>query len=289
MEATFESGLRKREEQTELWRVPELGNAEVLHARYHDHRFERHAHGQFAISIIDRGAGSFLYRGGRRTAPAGSLVALEPEREHTGEVVSDEGWFYRVLYPEPALLDRVACELAGRAHEWLHFPEPVIRDRDLAAAMDRLHRALADPSAAPVERESLFFFACEGLLSRHAKRQAEPRVPGSREPRAAALAREYLEDRYAEDVSLEDLSGVTGLSRYHLIRVFKEAVGLPPHAYLTGVRLNRAKELLTAGVPVGEVAAKVGFADQSHLTRRFKGTFGVTPGRFADRSGARSA
>ena len=88
-EAMYEVTLRKRQERAEFWCVPELGDAEALYAHYHDHRFERHAHAQFAISVVDRGAGSFRYRGGKRTAPAGSLVTLESGQKHTGEVVSD--------------------------------------------------------------------------------------------------------------------------------------------------------------------------------------------------------
>jgi AraC-like DNA-binding protein len=275
------------EERTEFWRVPELGDVEVLHVSYRDHRFERHAHEQFATSVIDRGGGSFRYRGERHVAPAGSLVALDPEEEHTGEVLSEEGWSYRILYPSAEVLGRAAAEVGGRSCGGLGFPEPVIHDPPLAAAMDRLHRSLEDPAAPALERESLFLSAYGRLFSRHAVRRVEPRETG-REPLAVERARECLEGCYARNVSLEDLSEVSGLSRYHLIRVFRKAVGLPPHAYLTRVRLERAKELLAAGTPVGEVAVRVGFADQSHLTRRFKGAFGITPGRFADYFTARS-
>jgi AraC-like DNA-binding protein len=281
-------GLKETGEHARLWCVPEFGGAEVLHVCYRAHRFERHAHEQFATSIIDQGAGAFRYRGERRVAPAGSLVALDAEQEHTGEVVSGEGWSYRILYPSAEVLGRVAAEVGGSTYGGFRFPEPVIRDLPLAAAMDRLHRSLEDPTALVLERESLFLFAYGRLLSRHAARRVEPREAG-RESLAVRRAREYLEGCYASNVSLEDLSVVSGLSRFHLIRVFKEAVGLPPHAYLTGVRLRRAKELLAAGVPVGEVAMRVGFADQSHLTRRFKGAFGITPGRFAAHFAARPA
>jgi AraC-like DNA-binding protein len=280
--------LKETGEHVRFWRVPEFGGAEVLHVRYREHRFERHAHEQFATSIIDVGAGAFRYRGERRVAPAGSLVALDPEQEHNGEVVSGDGWSYRILYPSAEILSRMAGEVGGRAHGGFRFPEPVIRDPRLAAVMDRLHRSLEDPAAPSLEREALFLFAYGRLLSCHAGRRVEPHEVG-REPLAVQRAREYLEECYASNVSLEDLAGVCGLSRYYLVRVFKDTVGLPPHAYLTGVRLRRAKELLAAGVPVGEAAVRVGFADQSHLTRRFKGAFGITPGRFAAHFAARPA
>ena len=59
------------------------------------------------------------------------------------------------------------------------------------------------------------------------------------------------------------------------------AHGLPPHAYLLQLRLGHAKRLLAAGEAPAAVAAAVGFVDQSHLSRRFKGAFGITPGQYA--------
>ena len=81
-------------------------------------------------------------------------------------------------------------------------------------------------------------------------------------------------------MTLEQLSRLTGLSRYHLVRVFGESVGVPPHAYLRQVRVGRAKALLAAGCPVAEAAVATGFADQSHLHRWFKRLWGVTPGGY---------
>ena len=64
-------------------------------------------------------------------------------------------------------------------------------------------------------------------------------------------------------------------------RAFRAAYGLPPHAYLTNLRVQRARELLDAGLRPAEVAAHVGFTDQAHLTRHFKRVVGVPPGAYA--------
>jgi len=63
--------------------------------------------------------------------------------------------------------------------------------------------------------------------------------------------------------------------------LFRKEVGLPPHAYLENVRVKRARELLLRGVPITDVSAAVGYADQSHLTNRFKRLLGMTPGQVA--------
>lgn len=79
---------------------------------------------------------------------------------------------------------------------------------------------------------------------------------------------------------MSGLARVAGLSAFHLCRVFRDAVGMPPHAYQTQVRVRQAKSLLRAGMPAAQVAAAAGFSDQAHLTRHFKQIVGVTPGRY---------
>ena len=135
-------------------------------------------------------------------------------------------------------------------------------------------------SPSDLERESRLLWAMTQLVSRHAERRPLGRHR-DREPRAVRRAREYLEGRYAENVSLECLSRVAGLSRFHLLRAFRDETGLPPHAYLLGVRLREAKSLLLDGVPVARAAQDAGFFDQSHFTRHFKRLVGVPPGQYA--------
>jgi len=102
-----------------------------------------------------------------------------------------------------------------------------------------------------------------------------------REPPAVRLAREYLEAHCASVVRLSTLAALTGLSAFHLVHVFRAAVGVPPYAYLVQCRARRAAALLREGHGVSAAACLAGFSDQSHLTRVFKRVLGVTPGRYA--------
>lgn len=99
-------------------------------------------------------------------------------------------------------------------------------------------------------------------------------------PRAVALALDYLEAHFAENVSLAELAALAGVDRFHLLRAFRRRLGLPPHLYQTQLRLRHARRLLLAGEPAAMAAAAAGFADQSHLIRKFKATYGVTPGQY---------
>jgi AraC-like DNA-binding protein len=81
-------------------------------------------------------------------------------------------------------------------------------------------------------------------------------------------------------VSVGELAVVASMSRFQLTRQFQQAFGLPLHAYHLRVRLEQAKGRLRCGEAIASVAADLGFVDQSHFHRRFKGAFGLTPGEW---------
>ncbi len=99
---------------------------------------------------------------------------------------------------------------------------------------------------------------------------------------------ELLRERLAESVSLDDLARYAELDKFHLCRAFRAQVGLPPHAYLTHLRIQRAKQLLAQGVRASDLAPRVGLYDQAQLTRHFRRIVGTTPARYGSaRSRAR--
>lgn len=261
-----------------FWRDPDLGGIELLHASFVTHTYGKHAHDTFALGVLESGAQSFQYRGARRNLFPGDIVLINPGEVHTGQSEHPDGYVYRMLYPAPELVERATTELSGGRRDLPFFPEPVVRDEALAGVLRRVHRGL-ESMAPRLERESLLLTLLAAIVARHAAPAPVP-APTVHEPWAVARAREYLESCYERNVSLAELAGVAGLSQFHLVRVFQATVGISPHAYLDQVRVARAKELLTAGLPIAHVAAATGFADQSHLTRRFKRLVGVTPGRY---------
>jgi AraC-like DNA-binding protein len=107
-------------------------------------------------------------------------------------------------------------------------------------------------------------------------------VKRKRSQRSALLkARDFIRQHCSRSVTLDELSALTGLSRYHLVRAFAKEFGLPPHAYQIRLQIEKAKAMLDAGVLPAVVAAETGFADQSHFTRHFKKINGTTPRKYA--------
>jgi AraC-like DNA-binding protein len=272
------SGLQ---EQTKFWQAQDLGKLDLLRATYITHSFSRHVHQGYAIGVIERGAETFYYRGGNHTAPAGSIVVINPGEVHTGQAVNEKGWTYRMLYPNVALVQQAALQVSERWQTIPDFPQPVIWDQQLVSLIRHLHRIL-ETSVDSLERESSFISILAQLVTRHAENRYRPRSI-THEPQAIQQAREFIDAHHAENISLEQLAGLSALSPFHFVRLFREATGLPPHAYLTQVRIEKAKILLSQDWPIAQVGAEVGFVDQSHFTRRFKRIVGITPGQYSAR------
>jgi AraC-like DNA-binding protein len=96
--------------------------------------------------------------------------------------------------------------------------------------------------------------------------------------RRLCMARDFARAHHAEPVYLGHLAKVAGMSRYHFARTFARCFGETPHAYLTGVRLRRAKELLArSGTHVTDVCFDVGFASLGSFSALFARHVGVAP------------
>ena len=267
------------QEQAFFWHAPDLGNLELLRASFVTHTFARHTHEGFAIGVIERGAEAFYYRHNTHAAPSGAVVVINPGEVHTGQAAVRNGWTYRMLYPDAAILQQIASGIVGRHRDIPFFKEPVIYDRELAQRVRELHQRL-EQSASTIERQSWLTLTLAQLIARYTdERVVLPKLGD--EHQAVKRAQEYLQAYYADNVSLDQLARVVNLSQFHLVRVFRAELGLPPHMYLTQLRVGRAKALLRSGFSIADVAVATGFSDQSHLTRHFKRFVGITPGRYA--------
>lgn len=113
-----------------------------------------------------------------------------------------------------------------------------------------------------------------------------PRSQGGLPPATLRRIREYVDSNLDRSIDLESLAATAELSLYHFARTFKQSEGTTPHAFILERRLARARELLTAtNLPLSEIALIAGFADQSHLARRFRQMTGVSPGQFRRQQG----
>ncbi len=265
-------------EQARYWQHDAVPGVDLLRARFVTHRYGKHAHETYTVGVIESGVEEFDYGGQLLRAGAGAVALLNPEVVHTGQAGVPDGWSYRVLYPAVSLMAGIARELGAPAGTPV-FPETVIDDARSARLLRAAH--LAAEHGDRLASSSLLRTALAGILSAHARLAGASDPPGSRCPAGVIRAvQDALADRIADPPTLDELAAAAGMSPFALLRAFRGATGLPPHAYLNQLRVRLARRLLDAGLPPADVAAEAGFADQPHLTRHFKRVVGVPPGAY---------
>jgi AraC-like DNA-binding protein len=266
-------------EKARYWRHDAVPGVDLLRARYVTHRYARHSHETYTFGVIDSGVEEFEYHGELLRAGPGTVALLNPEVVHTGQAAVPEGWSYRVLYPDVALVTGIAAEL-GAPPGTPSFPQTVISDPVSAGLLRSAH--LAAEHGDRLASSSLLRAALATVLSTHAQLTCHVGARrGSRSQSSpVATARELLAGSLTSPPSLDELAAATGMGPFALLRAFRDELGLPPHAYLNQLRVRLARQLLDAGQSPADVAVAAGFADQPHLTRHFKRAVGVPPGAY---------
>lgn len=257
------------------WRRGSLGSDVLfIRAHYESRCFQRHIHDWFVIGLNVGGAHRSYTRGQEITIPTGQISLINPGDVHSGLRASRDPWSFRAFHVSSEFM-RMA---AGRSGGEVDFAVGVVNDPSIFARLLRTHQ-LAEEGASPTRVEDNLMGALGRLANRYAPRDARPSGAGRRRG-DIDRAREYIEARCPGRLTLDEMAEVAKLSRFYFLRRFKQEVGMTPYAYLADLRVREAARRLDSGEPIGRVAFAAGFADQSHLTRSFKRTLGITPGQF---------
>lgn len=257
---------------------------DVVRVTHVARRFAPHFFERYAFTVIDGGVCRIRTARGAWTAGPGSLMALAPEEVNEVEVVSPEPLAYRTVYLPAELVRELVPP--GTARRALMGPTAVSGSLAPSARLDATLAAVVDDpddtSASGALLASIVTLLREGTWERQA-------LSRPRRSEIVGAAREFLRAHVERPVCLEDVARALGVSTFHLIKKFRQVTGVSPYAYLILLRMNRARAMLDAGLSIADAVHTCRFSDQSHLTRTFRRTFGVPPGRYSRAVTARAS
>ncbi|WP_054027533.1 helix-turn-helix transcriptional regulator [Bacillus sp. FJAT-28004] len=239
--------------------------------------YQKHFHEEYSIGLIDEGETNAWCDGTLLQVEAGRLISFPPMMMHACQPLTDMEWQYKMLYINTEWLQG----LKQRELDQLYIPY-LLEDGKNKACRLQINRTVDAliSKGTPLEIETALIELVQALVSQNPS-DLEHEPHGRQDQKYVNIIKEYLHEHFDENVTLEKLENEVGISRFHLVRLFKKWSHLPPHAYQILLRINHAKLELTKQRPISEIAAEVGFYDQSHFSRAFVKIVGATPQKYA--------
>ena len=253
--------------QLDFSRMDGLEDVTMVHVRGEVPTSARHAHDSLCLGVVLAGVRAFELGGQTHIAHPGQSVILPPGLVHACPDLGECEYFML------AVSGQVMADLGFEPPRADPSLSPISIDPVLFGLLMRLPTQAAE-TASPLERRALLL----DILNRVPCEAGQPLLPA---PEPVKRALRLLDDRFTENLRLEELAAHAGISPFRLNRAFSRHCSMPPHAYQTRLRIKLAKELLAQGASQSETALACGFFDQSHLARCFRKIVGMTPGEYA--------
>lgn len=238
-------------------------------------KFPNHFHDYYVIGFIEKGNRILSCKNNEYVLKTGDILLLNPLDNHTCYSEDGEALDYRCLNISKAVMKKIVEEIF--TIDYLpEFNDPVIFSSDLVEALKLLHEMIMKKET-EFFKEELFYLLLEQLIKEYAILASNKKLE-FKEP--IKKVKQFLDDNYEKQISLNELSELSGMNKYTLIRNFTHEMQTTPYQYLETIRINHAKELLETGINLTEAAMLSGFSDQSLFTRFFKKLIGLTPKQY---------
>jgi AraC-like DNA-binding protein len=246
---------------------------ERLEAHFLGQAFSPHRHDTYAIGVTLLGVQTFRYRGEQRYCLPGHCHILHPDETHDGGSGTDDGFGYRIIYVDPWLIQEA---IGGKPLPFVRCPVVDVArlPRGFVASAWNIDREIDD-----IARIEIAVMVADMLLA------AVPdcmMTSSSLAIDALSRVRDLIAAHPAARHSMDELERLSGLDRWTLARQFRAAFGTSPSRFRTMRQLDHVRRLLTRDMTLAEASIEAGFADQSHMSRRFKNAYGITAGYWVE-------
>jgi AraC-like DNA-binding protein len=216
----------------------------------------------FQIGYIQKGKGEFFVGENIYPIAEGQLFFVHPGKVHSGKPDEIIGWTVDTIAIKASLME----DLFGSGVN-ISFPDFVVEDGILKRLFLKVLNLLHTYEAS-FEKEGKLYLSLEELISLKAAVQNCNDKENTNQ--AVERATTFIIKNFKDSFSLDELAQQSFLSKFHLLRIFKNKTGLTPYAYQMQLRLNEARRLIFQNKSLTEIAYELGFADQAHFTNTFK-------------------
>jgi AraC-type DNA-binding domain-containing proteins len=254
------------------YRDPKLPFFEIKSCDYGIHASRRHVHEEFSIGVVMQGTSLVQSTAQDFLVEQDSIIIIPPGAIHRCNPKDFHHWQFQMLYLQSSWVDSLLETKPAN----LYIAVKKLQTREFQRIL-RLFRWLRDDLPG-LQKETQLITELQHFFDFESYFQQKPNSK-LLNPQLMQMVKDYLQSNYLEKISLDDLAGIAGLNKYHLLHCFKTMYKTTPHAYQTMLRINFAKEQLQKkrNEPITAIAQNAGFFDQSHFVKAFKQYLGITP------------
>lgn len=254
---------------------PDIEYCNVINS---NHKFPKHFHEDvYTFSFMESGGSYWNDTLTDSIVKPGDIAMLNPGQIHSGIPINNDSSTYKILYINKSLLDDFLSSQS--IDKDIEYEKTIYENKLNAHFFSGLFNSLSSNMTSMEKESNLIDYisytinntSCNISLNNNDVLSTKKNIK---------LLIEYLKSDLHIKLSLDDLSSVSGLSKFHLLRSFKKYTGLTPHVFRTQYKIEKAKKDILKGVALCDIAQEVGFSDQSHLTKTFKEYLGFTPKQF---------
>lgn len=234
-------------------------------------KFTNHFHDTYTIGLTHDGMFKSIHANTASLAYKHSTRVINPGEVHCGDSLA---WQYTNFYPSVELVSQVYAQMYGIKKVPI-FEKHIIEDEQLYMLLLAFFKSIYTSTDA-MDSEIKLIDALSYLIV-HYTQTTTPYTFTCKENNPFSLVIEYIHEHLEEEISLDELSKHTRLSKYHFLRLFSEKIGVTPHQYIIAKRIHKAKELVLKGESLSLAGLHAGFSDQSHFIRSFRKIYGYSP------------
>lgn len=245
----------------------------LKHCVGQSHAFRKHVHEDYSIALVTGGESLFRFVDEEVVIQTGQLVIIGPDFAHQCIPTCIPEWHFYMLHISPQWL----MENGIGIDEMMDFAVIDLQPDEYKKVESYFERACRRSK----EADEYIFLIMELALSQ--KTALEIECPSNHaDEQILACIYEEIRARFKEPITLEALALKSGMDRYTLIRKFNKRYNTTPRSWQIMLRVNEARNMLKNGCSLSETALEVGFYDQSHFSKVFKETYGITPKQFTN-------
>ncbi len=260
-----------------LYASPAIPGIQALSCE-NDFSFGDHIHSGYVLWVNSGGCEYFTLGQKSDILEPGSVSVIEPGVVHANRPTGKGARHLRSLYLEMEFFKHLDTMYAAGNAEKLFLPTTIFDNSVCWQRLVLLHEAVVT-GCDQMAIEQLVLSLFNRMFQIYPASIPDLKNCSGRDKRLGTII-EYMRANLADQLSLNDLAKLLDCTSYHVIRIFKAEKGMSPHAYLIQLRLEAARQQLDFGKPISDAALLTGFSDQSHLTRKFKQRYGLTPGSY---------